>query len=117
MRVDPARLVELARASEEACADLDADWQDAIDSRSRACQGLGNAAAAPTVVQSYGAALGAADEALGSLVRALAAGADAVLDAARDATTADEVVAGHLRRPCGHGGGHEGASGLDGGGR
>lgn len=116
MRVDPARLVELARSSADACADLDADWQDAIDSLSRACQGLGNAAASPTVVQSYGAVLGAADEAVGSLVRALAAGVEAVLDTARDATTADEVVAGHLHRTRGHGG-HEAASGRDGGGR
>lgn len=96
MRVEPARLVELARATDEALVRLEEAWLDAAVELREACVGLGEATGAIVVQSSYGAAVDAADQAVGSLVHALESGVEAVLGAAGDAIAADEVVAAQL---------------------
>ena len=98
MQVEPARLVELAGSSERILDGLRHDWADAVDELAGACAALGDAAGTANLAASYADALADADAVLTSLAGALELGVAGLVDAARDALRADDVVAAELGR-------------------
>jgi hypothetical protein len=98
MQVEPARLVELAGSSERILDAMRHDWADAGDELAGACAALGDAAGTADLAASYADALAGADAVLTSLAGALELGVAGLVDAARDALHADDVVAAELGR-------------------
>lgn len=98
MQVEPARLVELAGVSERILDAMRHDWADAVDELAGACEDLGDAAGTANLATSYADALADADAVLTSLAGALELGVAGLVDAARDALRADDVVAAELGR-------------------
>jgi hypothetical protein len=98
MQVEPARLVELAGSSERILDAMRHDWADAGDELAGACAALGDAAGTADLAASYADALAGADAVLTSLADALELGVAGLVDAARDALHADDVVAAELGR-------------------
>jgi hypothetical protein len=98
MQVEPARLVELAGSSERILDAMRHDWADAADELAGACEALGDAAGTAGLAASYADALADADAVLTSLAGALEIGVAGLVDAARDALRADDVVAAELGR-------------------
>ncbi|WP_416954563.1 hypothetical protein ACNKF0_20060 [Nocardioides sp. T5] len=98
MQVEPARLVELAGSSERILDAMRHDWADALGELAGACAALGDAAGAVDLAASYADALADADAVLTSLAGALELGVEGLVDAARDALRADDVVAAELDR-------------------
>jgi hypothetical protein len=98
MQVEPARLVELAGSSERILDAMRHDWADAVDELAGACAALGDAAGTADLAASYADALADADAVLTSLAGALELGVAGLVDAARDALHADDVVAAELGR-------------------
>jgi hypothetical protein len=98
MQVEPARLVELAGSSERILDAMRRDWADAVDELAGACAALGDASGTVNLAASYADALSDADEVMTSLAGALELGVAGLVDAARDALRADDVVAAELDR-------------------
>ena len=98
MQVEPARLVELAGSSERTLDAMRRDWADAVDELAGACTALGDAAGTADLAASYADALADADAVLASLAGAFELGVARLVDAARDALRADEVVAAEIDR-------------------
>jgi len=98
MQVEPARLVELAGSSERTLDAMRHDWAVALPELSGACAALGDATGIATLAASYADALADADEVLASLSTALEVGVAGLVDAARDASRADDGVAAELER-------------------
>ncbi|KRF34975.1 hypothetical protein ASG94_12605 [Nocardioides sp. Soil805] len=93
----------LARQSEETAADLRERWSAAARGRAVPSPAWGDQTSAAQLSAAYDQATTAAGSALAALVAALQLGADALVEAAEDVTTADESSAQLLRVPGGHG--------------
>ena len=98
MQVDPTRLVELAASPEGILAEMANDWQAAVDELGEACAGLGDATGTLNVAASYADSLADAGEVVAALAQALGVGIAGLVDAAHDAASADDTVAGELTR-------------------
>ena len=98
MQVDPTRLVELAASSEGILAEMAHDWQAAVDDLAEACAGLGDATGTLNVATAYADSLADAGEVVTALAQALGVGIAGLVDAAHDAASADDTVAGELTR-------------------
>ena len=98
MQVEPTRLVELAASSEAVLSAMAQDWSLALDDLAGACAALGDAAGMRNVAASYADSLADAGEVVAALTQALALGVDGLVDAARDAVSADDTAASELDR-------------------
>ena len=102
MQVEPARLVELAAASESVLAAMRQDWAVAVDDLAGACRSLGDATGTLNLSSSYADSLADAGEVVAALAEALGLGIAGLVDAARDAVRADDAVAAELDRAAHH---------------
>lgn len=98
MTVDPARLVELAASSESSIAAMGEDWAGAQEDLITACDGLGDALGTANVSAAYADALTDAGEVVAALAYALDLGVSGLVEAARDAVSADDAVASEIAR-------------------
>ena len=106
MQVEPAKLVELAAASEGTLAAMAQDWASALEDLSGACRALGDAKGTMNVSASYADSLADAAAVVGALVEALDLGVSGLVEAAHDAVRTDDTVAAELERAA-HGISHD----------
>ena len=98
MQVEPARLVDLAASSDAVLTTMAREWADAQADLEAACTALGDATGLLNVASSYRDSLVDAGEVVAGLTEALGLGVAGLVDAAQDASRADDDVAAELER-------------------